>query len=116
MPGRRRVAAGLILLLAAPAAALACDLPADEGSAPMRRLVARVKYLPETEAWAGQMAQVKTTVHYILLVDAPRRVDGRCYWPVEIRAEDRLWRRFLVPGESGALIVQAAPGRTSSPD
>lgn len=116
MPGRRRLAAGLSLLLAAPAAAIACDLPADEGAAPMRRLVARVKYLPETEAWAERMAQARAAVHYVLLVDAPRRVNGRCYWPVEIRTGDRLWRRFLVPGESGALIVQASPGRTSSPD
>jgi hypothetical protein len=116
VPGRRRVAAGLILLLGAPAAAFACDLPADEGSAPMRRLVAKVKYLPQTEAWAARMTQARATVHYVLLVDAPRRVDGRCYWPVEIRAGDCLWRRFLVPGDSAPVNEPVASCRTSNPD
>ncbi|MBM3368721.1 MAG: hypothetical protein FJY43_10680, partial [Betaproteobacteria bacterium] len=60
----RRLAAGLILLLAAPAAGFACDLPADEGSAPLRQLVSRVKYLPETEAWVERMSQDRTVVHY----------------------------------------------------
>lgn len=117
MPGRRRVAAGLILLLAATAAAVACDLPADEGSAPMRRLVARVKYLPETEAWAERMAQARAAVHYILLVDEPHRLAGRCHWPVEIRAEDRLWKRFLVSAEGGVVADQpAAPARNRARD
>lgn len=112
MPGGRRVAAGLILLLAAPAAALGCDLPADEGSAPMRRLVARVKYLPETEAWAERMAQARAAVHYVLLVDEPHRVAGRCHWPVEVRAEDRLWRRYLVSAEGGIVLEPpAGPAR-----
>lgn len=112
MPGRRRVAAGLILLLAAPAAAFACELPAEEGSAPMRRLVARVKYLPETEAWAERMAQARASVHYVLLVDEPHRVAGRCHWPVEVRAEDRLWRRYLVSAEGGIVLEPpAAPAR-----
>lgn len=109
MPRRRSLAAGLILLLAAPAAALACDLPADEGSAPMRRLVARVKYLPETESWAGRMALARAAVHYVLLLDEPRRVAGRCHWPVEVRAEDRLWRRFLVSAEGGVVAEPPAP-------
>ncbi len=109
MPRRRRVAAGLILLLAAPSAAFACDLPADEGSAPMRRLVARVKFLPETEAWAERMSQARATVHYILHVDDPHRVSGRCHWPVEVRAEDRLWKRFLVSAEGGSVIEAPQP-------
>lgn len=106
----------MILLLVAPATAFACDLPADEGSAPMRRLVARVKYLPETEAWAERMAQARAGVHYILLVNEPHRVAGRCHWPVEIRAENRLWKRFLVPGEGGPVIEPAASYRTLNPD
>lgn len=112
MPDRRRLAAGLSLLLAAPAAVFACDLPADEGAAPMRRLVARVKYLPETEAWAERMAQARAAVHYVLLVDQPHRLAGRCHWPVEVRAEDRLWKRFLVSAEGGVVVEPpAAPAR-----
>jgi len=37
-------------------------------------------------------------------------VEGRCHWPVEIRAEDRLWKRFLVPGEGGKPIEVPAGG------
>jgi|CXWL01.1.fsa_nt_gi hypothetical protein len=104
MPRRCLVAAGLTLLLAAAPPAAACELPGDETSAPLRRMVARVKYLPETEIWAELMSRTRTVVHYILLLDEPRRVDGRCHWPIEIRAEDRLWKRFLVPGEGGKAI------------
>lgn len=110
MPRRGLVAAGLIVLQAAAPAAAACELPSDEGSAPMRRLVARVKYLPETETWAELMSRARTVVHYILLLEEPRRVDGRCHWPVEVRAEDRLWKRFLVPGEGGRVIELPAGG------
>ncbi|MGQ0510251.1 MAG: hypothetical protein ACT4P9_06515 [Betaproteobacteria bacterium] len=110
MPRRGRVAAGLTLLLAATLPAAACELPVDEGSAPMRRLVARVKYLPETESWSELMSRTRTTVHYILLLEEPRRVDGHCHWPVEIRAEDKLWKRFLVPGAGGKVIELPAGG------
>lgn len=103
MPRRGLVAAGLSLALAAPPA-VACEVPGDEGSAPLRRLVARVKYLPETEVWAELMSRNRTVVQYVLLLDEPRRVEGRCHWPVEVRAENRLWKRFLVPGESGPVI------------
>lgn len=103
MPPRGLVAAGLTLLAAAPFPAAACDLP-DEGAAPFRSLVAKVKYLPETEVWAELMSRTRTVVHYILLVGEPQRVEGRCHWMVEVRAEDRLWKRFLVPATGGRVI------------
>jgi hypothetical protein len=101
---RRRclVAAGLSLALAAAPAA-ACQVP-DEGTAPLRRLVARVKYLPETEAWAELMSRTRTVVQYVVLLDEPQRIEGRCHWMVEVRAEDRVWKKFLVPGEGGPVI------------
>lgn len=39
----------LIFVFCAPA--LACEYP-DEGNMPLRRAAAKVRYLPETEAWA----------------------------------------------------------------
>jgi hypothetical protein len=50
------------------------------------------------------MSRTRTVVQFVLLLDQPQRVEGRCHWPVEIRAEDRVWKRFLVPGEGGPVI------------
>jgi len=107
MPRRRRIALGLSALAAAAAPpAAACDVP-EEGAAPYRRLVARVKYLPETEAWAEGMSRENKRVQYVLHLGAPRHIGGRCYWLVEVRAGDWTWKRFLVPGAGGPLIELA---------
>lgn len=82
---------------------------AEEGTAAYRRLVARVKYLPETEAWAESKGREKETVQYVLHLDAPRRIQGRCHWPVEVRAGKRMWKRFLVPAAGGPLHELAGP-------
>ena len=81
--------------------AAACEVP-DDGSSPLRRAVSRIKYLPETARWqralpAGAIAQ------FVLLVDSPRTIRGRCYWPVEVRSSGELWKRFLVSA-SGRVI------------
>lgn len=112
MPRPRRIPLGLSALAAAAAAlpAAACEVP-EEGTAPYRRLVARVKYLPETEAWAARMSRQGAVVQYVLHLDAPRRIEGRCYWVVEVRAGERLWKRFLVPGEGGTPL-ELAPTRS----
>jgi hypothetical protein len=86
---------------------LACEVP-DEGDMPWRRAVAKVKYRAETEAWAGQMARDRILVKYVVLIDAPKRLGGRCYWPVEVRAEDRLWKRFLVTPD-GQKVIEDVP-------
>ena len=69
----------------------------------MRRVITRVKYLPATEAWqrslpSGSIAQ------FVLLVDSPRRVRGRCYWPVEVRSGGELWKRFLVTTDGTRVL------------
>ena len=90
----RAALAGLLLLAAAPA--LACSIPSDGGETPWRRAVAKVKYLPETEAMVELQVRDRNVVQYVVLLDAPRQVDGRCHWPVEVRVEGKLWKRFLV--------------------
>ncbi len=72
---------------------------------PLRRAVSKVKYLEETEAWASRMHETGAVVQYALLLDQPRIVRGRCYWPVEVRAEGRLWRRFYVTPD-GQYVIQ----------
>jgi hypothetical protein len=87
--------------------AWACEYP-DEGNMPLRRAVARVKFLPETEAWAASMREAGAVVHYALLLEEPRRENGRCYWPVEIRAGATLWRRFYVTPDGRGLLAETA--------
>ena len=101
-----------LLFLCAPA--LACPYP-DEGNLPLRRAVAKVKYLPGTEAWAASMREAGAVVQYALLLDAPKRENGRCYWPLEVRAGGRLWRRFLVTPDGRSVLEETAdrPPRAS---
>jgi hypothetical protein len=83
--------------------ALACEYP-DEGNMPLRRAIAQVKYLPETEAWAASMHEAGAVVQYALRLDAPTRIAGRCYWPVEVRAGKELWRRFYVTPDGKRIL------------
>lgn len=89
------------MLFCAPV--LACDYP-DEGNMPLRRAVAKVRNLPETEAWAKYMHGTGAIVQYALLLDRPKNENGRCYWPVEVRAGDTVWRRYYVTPDGRQLI------------
>jgi hypothetical protein len=91
------------VLLLACAPALACEYP-DEGNMPLRRAVAQVKYLPQTEAWAASMHEAGAVVQYALRLDQPMQMNGRCYWPVEVRAAGKLWRRFYVTPDGKSVL------------
>lgn len=101
-------ACALAILALSPAAVLACELPAETGAAPWRRAVAKVKYLPETEAMVELQVRDRNVVQYVVLLDAPRQVDGRCHWPVEVRVEGKLWKRFLVTPDGMRLVEDRA--------
>ena len=89
-----------MLLLAAPA--LACEVLDEGGNTPWRRAVAKVKYLPETEAMAA-LQDDRSLVRYVVSLDEPKHVGRRCYWPVEVRVDGRLWKRFLVTPDGSAM-------------
>jgi hypothetical protein len=93
------------MLLAAPA--LACEVPDEGGNTPWRRAVAKVKYLPETEAMAALQGD-RSLVRYVVSLDEPRWVGRRCYWPVEVRVDGRLWKRFLVTPDGSAMREDTA--------
>lgn len=93
----------LFVILSVALPACACQYP-DEGNMPLRRAVTRIQVLPETEAWASAVHKTGAVVHYAVLLDQPVRVSGRCYWPVEARAEGKLWRRFLVSPDGKRLL------------
>ncbi len=78
----------------------------DEGGMPLRRAVTRVQALPEVDAWADAMYRRRVVVHYLVRVDEPVREAGHCYWPVEVRAEGKLWRRFLVSPDGRSVRPQ----------
>jgi len=91
----------LLAALALPA--LACEMP-DEGNMPMRRAVTRVQMLKEVDAWAEHMRRSQVLVEYLVRLDAPVQRAGRCYWPVEVSAEGKLWRRYLVSPDGKRVI------------
>ena len=70
---------------------------------PLHRAVTRVRYLPEIEAWAKAQT---SAVQYALLLDRTRQVRGRCYWTVEVRAEGKVWRRFLVAPDGKTMVPE----------
>jgi len=70
---------------------------------PLRRIVTRVKHLPQTEAWQKSLPE-PTVVQFVLLLDSPQKIRGRCYWPVEVRAGGELWKRFLVTADGDRVI------------
>ena len=39
-------------------------------------------------------------------IDAPVREGKRCYWPVEVRAEGKLWRRYLVTPDGKNVLIR----------
>ena len=86
----------------AAAGAFACEVPDDGGNTPWRRAVTKVRVLPETEAMA-QMQPDRSVMRYVVSLDAPRHLAGRCWWPVEVRVDGRLWKRFLVTPQGDAL-------------
>jgi hypothetical protein len=98
----------LALLAAFCSGALACEAPDDLGGAPWRVLVARIKHLPEVEAWADHMQRERNVVQYVLLMNEPKVLEKRCYWPVEVRADGRLWRRYLVTPDGKTAFEEKA--------
>ena len=102
-PLRRVIALAAAAALSSGAHAAGCDVP-DEDGMHWRRAVSRVKNLPETEAWAELMSRERSIVQYVLALDEPTIIDGRCYWPLEVRADGKPWKRFLVAPVGGRVI------------
>ena len=60
---------------------------------PLRRAVSRVKFLPDTQAWAAAQHKDGVVVRYVLSLDHDRHQHGRCYWTVEARPQHPQRRR-----------------------
>ena len=94
---------GVAALLCCATGALACDYP-DLGNLPLRRAVAKVKYLPQTEAWAAAQHEAGQVVQYALQLEQTLRQAGRCYWTVDAIADGGLWRRFYVTPDGTRVL------------
>jgi hypothetical protein len=98
-------------VLASALPALACEVP-DEGNLPLRRAVARVQLLPETEAWSKALHRTGETVQYVLRLEDTLTSAGRCYWTVDAVGEGNLWQRFYVTPDGNDLLIQGPRGST----
>jgi hypothetical protein len=94
---------GVAALLCCAGGAQACDYP-DLGNLPLRRAVSKVKFLPQTEAWAISQHQAGNIVQYALQLEQTLRQAGRCYWTVDAVAEGKLWRRFYVTPDGTRVL------------
>jgi hypothetical protein len=83
--------------------AAACGFP-DEGGMPLRRAVTKVQMLSEVDAWAEAMRRNRVKVQYLVRLDEPVREGARCYWPVEVRADGKPWRSFLVTPDGKRIL------------
>jgi len=83
----------------------ACDYP-DEGGMPLRRAVTRVEMLPQVHEWHRSMVEKGLNPQYVVRLDEPVREGRRCYWPVEVRAEGKLWRRYLVTPDGKNVLFK----------
>ncbi|HEU4353832.1 MAG TPA: hypothetical protein VFR66_18345 [Burkholderiales bacterium] len=73
---------------------------------PLRRAVTRVEMLAEVHQWHRSMLEKGEKPRYVVRLDAPVRQGARCYWPVEVRAEGRLWRRYLVTPDGRNVLLK----------
>jgi hypothetical protein len=94
--------------IALPAAA--CEYP-DEGNMPLRRAVAAVKALPETDAWHLALRLDRKSVQYVLYPHETLHFRGRCFWTLDAFGEWQLWQRFYVSPDGRRLLVEGAAGR-----
>ena len=60
-------------------------------------VVSRRALLQEGERERAEaMRRNKVSVQYLVCLDEPVRERDHCYWPVEVRGDGKLWRRYLV--------------------
>ena len=108
----------VVALLLCAAGAQACEYP-DLGNLPLRRAVSKVKYMPQTEAWAAAQHEAGKVVQYALQLERTLQRAGRCYWTVDALAEGKLWRRFYVTPDGQRVLGEdqkpAAARRAARP-
>jgi hypothetical protein len=103
-----RLLLGALWLACMPA--LACDYP-DEGTMPLHRAVTKVELIPEIDDWAAKRREAGALVQFVVLLDQPVWMGGRCYWTVDVASDGTLWRRFYVTPDGKKLRPLRKPVR-----
>lgn len=73
---------------------------------PLRRAVTRVEMLSDVADWHRDMVRKGVEPQYVVRLDEPRREGAKCFWPVEVHAEGKLWRRYLVTPDGKTIRRQ----------
>ena len=73
---------------------------------PLRRAVTRVEMLSEVHEWHRSMIEKGASPQYVVRLDEPVRQGKLCYWSVEVRAEGKLWRRYLVTPDGKNVLLK----------
>jgi hypothetical protein len=79
------------------------DLAAALERDPAARAVGRVEMLSEVAEWAREMHRAGVKAQYVVRLDEPVRRAGKCYWPVEVRGDGKLWRRYLISPDGKSI-------------
>jgi len=75
-------------------------------------------HIPERHRAAEHVAALAQSEHaeiapvqFVLSLDSPREIDGRCYWPIEARSDGNPWNTFYATPRGDDVLV-AGPGGT----
>jgi len=78
----------------------------------LSRAVAKVRMLPETQAWQRERRRAGELVQFRLLLEKEAYFNRKCHWTVEAAANDQVWRRFYVSPDGKSVLIDYA---TSQP-
>lgn len=84
----------------------------------MARALAKVKQLPETEAWQAARRKAREPVEFRLLLEKEVYLNRKCHWTIEATAKGELWRRFYVTPDGESVLIDYAtslPGGEAPP-
>ena len=100
-------------MLSGSAAGLACEY-SEQGTMPLHRAAKKAELVPEVDEWSIKTRAGGALVQYVVLLDRPIRVAGRCYWTVEVSANGKLWQRFYVTPDGTGVRAELSDGRPAS--
>jgi len=109
--GFRRAHQICALAFLLPGVALGCEYPGDATIA-LQRALAKVKQLPETQAWQAEKRKAGEPVQFRLLPDKEAYFNRKCHWTIEALSKSELWRRFYVSPDGESVLIDYA---TSQP-
>jgi hypothetical protein len=100
-----RRSAIIVALACLAQSGFACEYP-EQANTSLRRAVTRVEMVPQVAEWHREMVRKGVDPQYVVRLDERHREGGKCFWPVEVHAEGRLWWRYLVTPDGKTVRKQ----------